>query len=130
MLSLGHDRVPAVTPREVAAWRYHLHAAGKHDGGRRVREVTATRVPVADAVAALARARADVSAHPAAHFWGAAALLTLQLVARGRFGLGCCALCGGDSRSSDFRKKVFGRGRECPLCGPVRGWERVSVSGR
>ncbi|MEV4225161.1 DEAD/DEAH box helicase [Nonomuraea sp. NPDC049725] len=47
-------------------------------------EVAATRVPVADAVAALARARADESAHPAARFWGAAALVALQLVARGR----------------------------------------------
>ncbi len=47
-------------------------------------EVAATRVPVAEAVAALARARADDSAHPAARFWGAAALVALQLVARGR----------------------------------------------
>ena len=47
-------------------------------------EVAATRVPVADAVAALARARADTGAHPSARFWGAAALVALQLVARGR----------------------------------------------
>src|SRR5690606_24815991 len=39
---------------------------------------------VAGAVATLARARTDTAAHPAARFWGAAALVALQLVTRGR----------------------------------------------
>ena len=55
-----------------------------HDGEVRVREAPAVRVPVAEAVAALARARRDETAHPAARFWGAASLVALQLVARGR----------------------------------------------
>ncbi|MFI6505364.1 DEAD/DEAH box helicase [Nonomuraea typhae] len=53
-----------------------------HEDG--TREVPVTRIPVADAVSHLARARADESAHPAARFWGAAALVALQLVTRGR----------------------------------------------
>ncbi|GGO62833.1 helicase SNF2 [Nonomuraea cavernae] len=56
----------------------------QHDGALRVREAAAVRVPVAEAVATLARARGDERAHPAARFWGAAALVALQLVARGR----------------------------------------------
>lgn len=56
----------------------------QHDGRLRVREVPAVHVPVAEAVAALARARRDETAHPAARFWGAASLVALQLVARGR----------------------------------------------
>ncbi|MDP4504987.1 DEAD/DEAH box helicase [Nonomuraea turcica] len=58
--------------------------AEQHDGSVRARRVAATRVPVAAAVAALARARTDEQAHPAARFWGAAALVALQLVTRGR----------------------------------------------
>ncbi|MFI6597237.1 DEAD/DEAH box helicase [Nonomuraea sp. NPDC050536] len=50
-----------------------------HDG-----PAGAVRIPVAEAVAELARARAAADAHPAARFWGGAALLALQLVARGR----------------------------------------------
>ncbi|WP_157253742.1 DEAD/DEAH box helicase [Nonomuraea typhae] len=53
-----------------------------HEDG--TREVPVTRIPVADAVSHLARARTDASAHPAARFWGAAALVALQLVTRGR----------------------------------------------
>ncbi|WP_245765004.1 DEAD/DEAH box helicase [Nonomuraea jiangxiensis] len=55
--------------------------ATEHGG---TRETAATLVPVGEAVAALARARTDPAAHPAARFWGAAALLGLQLVTRGR----------------------------------------------
>ncbi|WP_424640582.1 DEAD/DEAH box helicase [Embleya sp. AB8] len=44
----------------------------------------AVRVPVADAVRLLSRARRAADAHPAAAFWGAATVLALQLVARGR----------------------------------------------
>lgn len=55
-----------------------------HEGGLRTRRVGATRVPVAEAVASLVRARRDERAHPAARFWGAVALVALQLVTRGR----------------------------------------------
>ncbi|MBB5782202.1 DEAD/DEAH box helicase [Nonomuraea jabiensis] len=58
--------------------------AEEHDGAVRTREVAATHVPVGEAVAGLARARMDPRAHPATRFWGAAALVALQLVTRGR----------------------------------------------
>ncbi|WP_256256774.1 DEAD/DEAH box helicase [Nonomuraea pusilla] len=61
-----------------------LAVVEQHEGELRARQATGTRVPVAEAVSALARARADASAHPAARFWGAVALVALQLVARGR----------------------------------------------
>ncbi|MEU8364044.1 DEAD/DEAH box helicase [Nonomuraea sp. NPDC048882] len=48
------------------------------------RAVPATLVPVGTAVATLARARKDPAAHPAARFWGGAALIALQLLTRGR----------------------------------------------
>ncbi|MFI7611106.1 DEAD/DEAH box helicase [Nonomuraea terrae] len=54
------------------------------DGPVRTREAAATHVPVGEAVAALARARADARAHPAARFWGAVAVVALQLLTRGR----------------------------------------------
>ncbi|YCK38587.1 DEAD/DEAH box helicase [Actinomadura sp. ATCC 39365] len=54
------------------------------DGHPRARERAVTEIPVADAVAVLARARADAGAHPATRFWGAVALVALQLVTRGR----------------------------------------------
>ncbi|CCH31466.1 DEAD/DEAH box helicase [Actinosynnema sp. NPDC047251] len=52
------------------------------DGSRQ--RVAAVRLPVADAVPLLSRARRDPHAHPAAAFWGAAVVVALQLVARGR----------------------------------------------
>ncbi|WP_222871475.1 DEAD/DEAH box helicase [Nonomuraea sp. PA05] len=58
--------------------------AEEHDGQVTTRPAAATLVPVAEAVAALARARTAPDAHPAARFWGAAALVALQLVTRGR----------------------------------------------
>ncbi|WP_406675099.1 DEAD/DEAH box helicase [Nonomuraea sp. N2-4H] len=61
-----------------------LTVAEERDGGVATRSVPATFVPVGQAVAALARARKDPHAHPAARFWGAAALIALQLVTRGR----------------------------------------------
>ncbi|MER6947620.1 DEAD/DEAH box helicase [Nonomuraea sp. NPDC000554] len=61
-----------------------VNVAEPHDGQVRLRAAAATTVPVAEAVAVLARARADADAHPAARFWGAAALVALQLVTRGR----------------------------------------------
>ncbi|MEV1173036.1 hypothetical protein, partial [Nonomuraea sp. NPDC049784] len=53
--------------------------AEPHEGTRRV---AARLIPVGEAVAALARARMDPRAHPAARFWGAVALVALQLVTR------------------------------------------------
>ncbi|WP_438816905.1 SNF2-related protein [Umezawaea beigongshangensis] len=52
--------------------------------GFSTRVVDAVRLPVTDAVPVLTRARHDDAAHPATAFWGAAALVALQLVARGR----------------------------------------------
>ncbi|MFY0511038.1 DEAD/DEAH box helicase [Streptomyces anulatus] len=49
----------------------------------RPRTVTARCLPVRDALPVLTRARAVADASPATAFWGAAALLALQLVARG-----------------------------------------------
>jgi len=54
------------------------------DGEVRVRTVPALRLPVTDAVPLLSRARRDRRAHPATAFWGAATVVALQLVARGR----------------------------------------------
>ncbi|MEU6716499.1 DEAD/DEAH box helicase [Nonomuraea sp. NPDC046802] len=50
----------------------------------RMRQRPAELIPVGQAVAALARARKDPRAHPAARFWGAVALVALQLLTRGR----------------------------------------------
>ncbi|MFJ2027164.1 DEAD/DEAH box helicase [Streptomyces sp. NPDC087897] len=49
----------------------------------RLRTVSALRLPVGDALPVLTRARAVAHASPAMAFWGAAALLGLQFVARG-----------------------------------------------
>ncbi|MFD8545283.1 DEAD/DEAH box helicase [Streptomyces sp. NPDC059649] len=54
------------------------------DGGVEVGEVPALVLPVAGAMPVLTRLRAGRSTHPAAAFWGAAAVLALQLAARGR----------------------------------------------
>ncbi|MEU4766075.1 DEAD/DEAH box helicase [Actinosynnema sp. NPDC023794] len=48
------------------------------------RAVPALRLPVSEAVPLLSRARRAPHAHPAAAFWGAAVVVALQLVARGR----------------------------------------------
>ncbi|MDX3849971.1 DEAD/DEAH box helicase [Streptomyces sp. AK02-01A] len=52
--------------------------------GARPLTVRALLMPVPDALAFLTRARVTVNAAPSAAFWGAAALLALQLAARGR----------------------------------------------
>ncbi|MER5262581.1 DEAD/DEAH box helicase [Actinosynnema sp. NPDC002837] len=62
----GSDRLTVATP----------------DGAART--VPALRLPVAEAVPLLSRARRTPHAHPAAAFWGAAVVVALQLVARGR----------------------------------------------
>nr|WP_237706874.1 DEAD/DEAH box helicase [Kribbella flavida] len=54
------------------------------DGQVAAQVVRAIELPVGDAVAVLGRARKSPGAHPAAAFWGGAALVALQLVARGR----------------------------------------------
>ncbi|MGW2083714.1 DEAD/DEAH box helicase [Streptomyces sp. NPDC001880] len=64
---------------EITVVRRH----GKGDGVRR-RTVPAILLPVAAALPLLARARHQVSAHPATRCWGAAALQALDLAARGR----------------------------------------------
>ncbi|WP_030412091.1 DEAD/DEAH box helicase [Streptomyces sp. NRRL S-1448] len=56
----------------------------EEDGGVQVGEVPALVLPVADALPVLTRLRAGRTTHPAAAFWGAAAVLALQLAARGR----------------------------------------------
>ncbi|MEW1631449.1 DEAD/DEAH box helicase [Streptomyces sp. NPDC089173] len=53
------------------------------EAGARRRTVPALRLPLREALPVLTRARADAQASPATAFWGAAALLGLQLVARG-----------------------------------------------
>ncbi|MFJ8648824.1 SNF2-related protein [Streptomyces sp. NPDC093546] len=54
------------------------------DDGPAARTVRALMVPVSDALPLLTRARLSPHASPSVAFWGAAALLALQLVARGR----------------------------------------------
>ncbi|MFJ9407624.1 DEAD/DEAH box helicase [Streptomyces sp. NPDC101393] len=54
------------------------------DGGISVCAVPAVILPVAAALPVLTRVRASRAADPAAAFWGAAAVLALQLAARGR----------------------------------------------
>ncbi|MEW2071887.1 SNF2 helicase-associated domain-containing protein, partial [Streptomyces sp. NPDC007346] len=53
------------------------------EDGLRRRAVPALRLPVREALPVLTRARAGGQASPATAFWGAAALVGLQLVARG-----------------------------------------------
>ncbi|MFF2501878.1 DEAD/DEAH box helicase [Streptomyces sp. NPDC058067] len=87
--------LPAPLPREstVAFWHPDgadlpgatpLTVVRPHGAGARTRTVPALRLPVADALPHLVRARHAPGAHPAAACWGAAALHALHLVARGR----------------------------------------------
>ncbi|MEV5282706.1 SNF2-related protein [Streptomyces sp. NPDC006692] len=88
--------IPSDPPREgrVAFWRRDAAAppgAGEnvsvvrpHGASVRRREVPATVLPVAEALAVLTQARRMPGADPAAAFWGAATVLALQLLARGR----------------------------------------------
>lgn len=57
-------------------------AAGAH-GGARTHVVRARLLPVRDALPVLTRVRVSEDASPATGFWGAAAVLALQLAARG-----------------------------------------------
>ncbi|WP_407548693.1 DEAD/DEAH box helicase [Streptomyces sp. Pv4-95] len=72
----GADDLPRVNELPVAL--------PDEDGGITVLGVPAVVLPVAAAVPVLTRSRAARGADPAAAFWGAAAVLALQLAARGR----------------------------------------------
>lgn len=91
--------VPADPPRDgrVAFWdpdggelplgvgeQATLELVVKEPGGLLTRPVRTIQLPIDQAVPVLGRARTAGNAHPAAGFWGAAALIALQLVARGR----------------------------------------------
>jgi SNF2 family DNA or RNA helicase len=88
--------LPADPPRagRIAFWRPdatgppgaadRLAVVRPHGVSVRRREVAATVVPVSQALAVLAEARRMPGADPAAAFWGAATVLALQLLARGR----------------------------------------------
>ncbi|OKJ12129.1 helicase SNF2 [Streptomyces sp. CB00316] len=68
------------TPPDAPGILSELTVAG---AGRRRHTVAGLHLPVREALPVLTRARADGQASPATAFWGAAALLGLQLVARG-----------------------------------------------
>lgn len=88
--------IPSDPPREghVAFWRRDAAAppgAGEslsvvrpHGTSARRLEVAATVMPVAEALEVLTQARRMPGADPAIAFWGAATVLALQLLARGR----------------------------------------------
>ncbi|GCD41175.1 DEAD/DEAH box helicase [Streptomyces paromomycinus] len=65
----------------TVAWDTAGHG---HGDGIQLIDVPAVVLPVADALPVLTRARTSRTSDPAAAFWGAAAVLALQLVARGR----------------------------------------------
>ena len=67
---------------ELPEGEYGDLAVAGPDG--RVRSVPAVRLPVAEALPVLSKARRAPDAHPAAAFWGAAVVVALQLTARGR----------------------------------------------
>ncbi len=72
------DRLPDVgDPGDLTVALARGGSVAKHT-------VPAVRMPVRAAMPVLTRARSDPQAHPAAAFWGAAGLLALHLVARGR----------------------------------------------
>ncbi|MFD7495684.1 DEAD/DEAH box helicase [Streptomyces sp. NPDC059832] len=70
---------PGARTAEITVVRRHGQG-----GDARRRTVPAVLLPVADALPLLVRARHQESAHPATRCWGAAALLALNLAARGR----------------------------------------------
>ncbi|MFP3118437.1 DEAD/DEAH box helicase [Streptomyces sp. Iso 434] len=73
----GPPEVPGAEPRDLSL------VLPDENGALRVRPVRATLLPVAWALPVLTRARSQDDAHPSAAFWGAAALLSLDLLARG-----------------------------------------------
>ncbi|MDT0460936.1 DEAD/DEAH box helicase [Streptomyces sp. DSM 41527] len=78
------DRDGGTTDREARAAGPLKVVLPDEDGGVSLCEVPALLLTVAEAVPVLTRARAARGTHPAAAFWGAAAVLALQLAARGR----------------------------------------------
>ncbi|MFG1946309.1 DEAD/DEAH box helicase [Nonomuraea sp. NPDC048826] len=130
-MTVGHDSVqnavvfePGDPPR--AGHITFLDPAGEETvtiaeqaGGVRTRQAPATRVPVAEAVSALARARTDTTAHPAARFWGAAALVALQLVTRGRIRPTVTASGYDAWRAGPFDAADLGRVRELAAAMPA-----------
>jgi len=88
--------VPSDPPRagQVAFWRRdglpvpaaadRLTVVRPHGVSVRRRSVEARLVPVKDALAILTEARRTAGADPASAFWGAATVLALQLIGRGR----------------------------------------------
>ncbi|MFD0202836.1 MULTISPECIES: DEAD/DEAH box helicase [Saccharothrix] len=85
---------PAQDPRPAGSAQPSVHSDGVDapgpdrltiatpDGTRQT--VPALRLPVTEAIPLLSRARRTPHAHPATAFWGAAVVVALQLVARGR----------------------------------------------
>ncbi|MFI9024391.1 SNF2-related protein [Streptomyces sp. NPDC053560] len=78
------EPLPEDSPPDDAALE-ELTVALPSGGGRVLtREVRALLLPVGAALPVLTRARASRTAHPAAAFWGAASLIALHLMARGK----------------------------------------------
>ncbi|MEU2789797.1 DEAD/DEAH box helicase [Streptomyces sp. NPDC007100] len=75
---------PDGTPFDDRPTRQLTVAVPAPGSGVEVRDVPAVVLTVADALPVLTRARTASAADPAAAFWGAASVLALQLVARGR----------------------------------------------
>ncbi len=73
---------PGPPPADVEGFGADRLTVAAPDGARRT--VPALRLPVSEAVPLLSRARRAPHAHPATAFWGAAVVVALQLVARGR----------------------------------------------
>lgn len=77
-------RTDGAAPPSIATGSVETLAVALPDGdGVALVEVTGVVVPVREALPALTRARADAHTHPAVAFWGAAAVLAFQFVARG-----------------------------------------------
>ncbi|MBB5953551.1 SNF2 family DNA or RNA helicase [Saccharothrix tamanrassetensis] len=76
------DHLPDGEQPDAVAPAFGELSIAQPDGTKR--QVAALRLAVAEAVPVLSRARRSPHAHPAAAFWGAAVVVALQLVARGR----------------------------------------------
>lgn len=82
--TVAFQRTDGAAPQSIATGSVETLAVALPDGdGIDLVEVPGVVVPVQEALPVLTRARADAHAHPAVAFWGAAAVLALQSVARG-----------------------------------------------
>ncbi|WP_437115661.1 hypothetical protein [Streptomyces griseoviridis] len=82
--TVAFRRTDGAAPPSIATGSVETLAVALPDGdGVDLVEVPGVVVPVREALPALTRARADAHTHPAVAFWGAAAVLALQFVARG-----------------------------------------------